>query len=95
MVVGVLQLRLVLRESRSLKDKRRIVRSLRDRLRRSFNVSVAEVDSLDMLQSAVLAVGQVSSDSRYVRGALQQALNVVRGCRQVQIADFSIELVHQ
>jgi len=85
----------VLRESRSLKDKRRIVRSLRDRLRRSFNVSVAEVDSLDMLQSAVLAVGQVSSDSRYVRGALQQVLNVVRGCRQVQVADFSIELVHQ
>ena len=93
MVVGVLEIRLALRQSRSLKDKRRVIRSLRDRLRRSFNVSVAEVGALDMLQSAVLAVVQVSADSRYVRGALEQALKVVRQCRDAQLTHYSIELL--
>ncbi len=94
MVVGVLEVRLALRQSRSLKDKRRIIHSLRDRLRRKFNVSVAEVDALDMLQSAALAVAQVSADSRYVRGALEQALNAVRQCRDAELTDYSIRLLH-
>ena len=92
-MVGVLEIRLALRQSRSLKDKRRVIRSLRDRLRRSFNVSVAEVGALDMLQSAVLAVVQVSADSRYVRGALEQALKVVRQCRDAQLTQYRIELL--
>src|SRR2546428_147182 len=49
MIVGSLRVRLLLRESRSLKDKRQVVRSIKDRLRNGFNVSVAEVDSETIL----------------------------------------------
>ncbi len=94
MVIGILEVRLVLRQSRSLKDKRRVVNSLKDRLRGKFNVSVAEVDAQELRQSAVLAVVQVSPDSRYVSGALEQALSLVRGCRDAELADHRIELLH-
>ena len=94
MVVGILKVRLTLREARSLKDKRRTLRSLKDRLRGSFNVSIAEVDAQDMIQSAVLAVAAVSQDGRYVQGMLGQSLNLMKQCRDAQIADHSIELMH-
>ena len=54
LVVGVLQAELRLRSSRSLKDKRRVARSVKDRMRARYNVSVAEVDDQDVLQSIVL-----------------------------------------
>ena len=94
-VVGVLEIRLALRESRSLKDKRHILQSLKDRLRHDFNVSVAEVDGQELLQSGTLAVAQVSSDSRYVRGSLEKVLQVVRRCRDAQLTDYDIEILHQ
>ena len=58
MIVGTLRVRLLLREARTLKDKRQVVKSIKDRLRNHFNVSVAEVDELDNRQIAVLGVAQ-------------------------------------
>ena len=95
MVVGTLYIKLALRECRSLKDKRRVVNSLKDRLRNKFNVSVAEVDQQDMCQAAVLGVVQVSGDARYVRGSLENVVKAVRGFRGAQLADYSIEIFHQ
>lgn len=94
MVIGVLDIKLALPESRSLKDKRRIVNSLRDRLRHGFNVSVAEVDEQDLWQIANLAVAQVSNDARYVRGSLEKVLTVVRQLRGAQLSDYTIEVFH-
>jgi len=54
MIVGSLRVRLLVRQSRSLKDKRQVVLSIKDRLRNSFNVSVAEVDAQDHRQLVVL-----------------------------------------
>jgi len=94
-VVGILDIKLAIREARSLKDKRRIVSSLKDRLRNSFNVSVAEVEGQDLIQSAEIAVVQVSGDARYVRGALEQVVQAVRRLRDAQLTDYSIEILHQ
>ena len=48
MIVGSIRVRLLIREAKSLKDKRRVVRSIKDRLRNAFNVSVAEIDSWEL-----------------------------------------------
>ena len=64
MIVGTLRVRLLLRESRSLKDKRQVVKSIKDRLHNGFNVSVAEVDALDNLQVDVLGMAMVSNEDR-------------------------------
>src|SRR5262249_18715283 len=72
MIVGSLRVRLLLRESRSLKEKRQVVRSIKDRLRNSFNVSVAEVDALENRQLAVLGIATVSNEAAHVRHTLEQ-----------------------
>lgn len=63
-------LELRIAEAHSLKEKRQVVKSLKDRLRHRFNVSVAEVDYLDMWQSALLAVSVVSSSKQLAAGIL-------------------------
>ena len=59
MVVGICTLVIHLPYSRSLKDKRKVVKSLKDRLRARHNISVAEVDSQDLWQRAVLGIAAI------------------------------------
>lgn len=72
-VIGVLTLELWVESSHSLKDKRQVVRSLKDRLRDKFNVSVAEIDGLDSWQNSVVAVVTVANDTTYAEQVLQAA----------------------
>lgn len=66
MVLGVLRLELDLHGAQSLKDKRRVVKSLIDRLHRRFNVAAAEIEAQDQRIRAVLAVACVSNERRHV-----------------------------
>lgn len=69
--IGVLILELRLEESHSLKDKRHYVKSLKDRLRAKFNVSVAEIDYHDLWQRGLVAVATVSGDQSHAEQVLQ------------------------
>jgi len=69
--VGVLTLELRLDDSHSLKDKRHVVASLKDRLRSKFNVAVAEIDYQDLWQRAAVAAVTVSSDHTHAQKVLQ------------------------
>ena len=69
--VGVLTLELRIEHAHSLKEKRHVVKSLKDRLRGKFNVSVAEIDDMDIHNSAVLAVATVSSSRPFAEKILQ------------------------
>lgn len=72
-VIGVLTLEIWVEASHSLKDKRQVIRSLKDRLRDKFNVSVAEIDHLDSWQNSVVAVVTVSKDKTFAEQVLQAA----------------------
>ncbi|HOI54487.1 MAG TPA: DUF503 domain-containing protein [Phycisphaerae bacterium] len=91
MVVGVLELRLLVRESQSLKDKRRVVKSLKDRIAHRFAVSIAEVDSLDDRQQAELGAAFVSNDRRHAEEVLSKVVEFVRRSVTAELIDFSIE----
>jgi len=93
MIVGTVRIRLALREAHSLKDKRRILSSLKDRLRNNFNVSVSEVDDQDMIQSATLGIAQVSNDGRYLSGGLNKLVEAVRRFPAARLVDYSIEIL--
>ena len=69
--IGVLTLELRLEDSHSLKDKRHVVKSLKDRLRNKFNVSVAEIDYQDLWQRAAVAAVTVASDHTRAEQVLQ------------------------
>jgi len=85
MMIGTLRVRLLLREARSLKDKRQVVLSIKDRLRNGFNVSVAEVEEQDHRQIAVLGIAMVSNETHPLKVALGQ---VERALREHPVAEF-------
>lgn len=87
---SVLEVRMLLRSSRSLKDKRQVTRSIKDRIRARFNVSVAEVDDHDTWQSIVLGFAAVGSDPEYVRGELEKILNQLRVHPEAELLGFEI-----
>ena len=69
--IGVLTLELRIEHAHSLKEKRHVVKSLKDRLRHKFNVSVAEIDDHDLHNSAVVAAATVSSSRDFALKVLQ------------------------
>ncbi len=87
MTVGVLRIELAIREAHSLKDKRRVIKSLKDRLANRFHVSVAEVDDLDLWQRAVIGVAMVANDGRFVQSCLDKIVGWVRIQRGVTLID--------
>ncbi|MGB9435089.1 MAG: DUF503 domain-containing protein [Candidatus Acidiferrum sp.] len=74
MPVGLLTLELHLPEAQSLKDKRQVLRSLKDRLRGSFNVAVAELDFEETWQRSVVGVVTLSNEEQHVEESLQKVL---------------------
>ena len=92
-IVGLCTIELFITDSQSLKDKRQVLLSLKDRLRRKFNLSVAEVEAQDLWQRAVLALACVANDGRHVNQVLDQALNLVRSETVVEIIQSRIELL--
>ena len=86
MVVGVMTLRLAIPGARSLKDKRRALRSVKDRLKARHNVSVAEVDGHEYWQTAVLGVSAVGTDRAFVEKTLDAAASVVKRSRAIEAA---------
>ena len=71
MPIGLLTLEIHLEESHSLKDKRQVLRSLKDRLRGHFNVAVAELDHQELWQRALVGVVTLSGDAAHVEQSLQ------------------------
>lgn len=93
MVIGVCTLEINIPTAASLKDKRRVVKSVIARLRNEFNVSVAEVDRLDARQSAVIAAVTVSSDKDYAHSLMTRvALWVEHARLDCDLVDYEIEL---
>jgi uncharacterized protein YlxP (DUF503 family) len=94
MVVGVCILELNIPMSTSLKDKRQVVRSITARLRKEYNISIAEVDRQNSRQVAVIAAVTVSSDARYAHGLLTRVARWVEETRlDCELLGYEIELI--
>ena len=91
MHIGACTLHLRLLESHSLKEKRRVVKSIEDRVRNKFNVSIAEIDGLDKWQWATLGVACVSNDVRFANSILSNVVNFVSGIRLADQPKFEID----
>jgi uncharacterized protein len=92
MVIGSLTLKLAVFESTSLKDKRRVISSLKQRLSNRFNASVAEVGSLDHRQQAELGVAVVGNDGRFVESCLDKIVDYVRLDRSASLVSYETEM---
>ena len=92
MVIGVCTIDLHLPGIGSLKGKRQILLSLKERIKNTYNVSIAEVDGNDLWQRAVLGVACVSNDGRHVNQVLDAVLNAVRANPSVELVQHHTEL---
>lgn len=72
MPVATLTLELAIEHAQSLKDRRQVVRSLKDKLRHSFNISVAELDDASLWNRATLGIAAISNSPNYLSGQLQE-----------------------
>jgi uncharacterized protein len=75
MPIGLLTLELHIPDAQSLKDKRQVLRSLKDKLRREFNVAVAELEHQDTWQRSVVGVVTISNEETHVNEVLQKVLD--------------------
>jgi uncharacterized protein len=93
--VAVLTLELRIQGAQSLKDKRQVLRSLKDKLRASFNVSVAELDQTDLWQRATIGIVSISSSRDYLSGLMQQverATNRIANDNGAEVTDSFVEV---
>lgn len=92
MTLGLLQARLSIPEARSLKDKRAVLRSLKDRIRNEMNVSAAEVGDADLWQSARLAFVTVAATRNVVEGRLAEIERRLAGNPRIVLLDTETSL---
>ncbi len=95
MVLGVCRVTIDLPEAHSLKDKRRVVRSITERVRVRFNVSIAEVEQQDAWQSAWIAFVCLSTSTAHVDDMMQTVLRFIEGnLLGGYVADVDTEVIH-
>jgi hypothetical protein len=89
--LAVLHLDLHVPQANSLKDKRRIVKSFKDRIAARFNVSVAEVADHDLHRRATVAVAMVSNERRPIESIMQKIINMANTHRDMLLIEQQVE----
>ena len=93
MMIGTLQIHLYLPDSHSLKSKRQVISSIKDKLRRKFNISISEIDRLDSKKEAILGVCCVSNSRQYLDTVLSKIMQGVECFPNVQLVDYKSEIL--
>jgi len=93
MIIGSAVIELEIAENASLKDKRRVVKSVLARLRHDYNVAAAEVDAQDQWRRAVIAIVTVSTDAGHAHGLLEKAVADLESWRlDCTLAGYQVEI---
>ena len=93
MFIGVCTVELFLPSNRSLKDKRRIVKSLKDRMKQRFNISIAEIDDQDLWQKTVLGIACVGNDKSHINQTLDRVMGTIRTTPWVEVVEYHLEMI--
>ena len=93
MLIGIIQLELSIPWANSLKDKRRAVKGLKEKIGQRFNASVAEVGDNEIWRSSVIGIATVGNDAKFLQSACQKIVNFAEEYGDADVADFSIEII--
>jgi len=94
MVIGVCQMEIFLHENFSLKGKRQVLRSIVQRARKRFNISISEVEEHDLWQKAVLGICAVGNDRQHINSLLDQVINFIENTQLTDVANSQIEIIN-
>ena len=93
MVIGLLRVEYRLHGNESLKDKRRVANSLKQKVRNTFNVSIAEVGSEDDMGRLALSVVSVSNDAKHLESRLTKCLSMMEAVCHEEMVHSDLEYV--
>ena len=93
MVVAVYTIVLIIPESHSLKDKRRILMQLRDKITKKFNVSMAELDHHELWQKATLGIACLANEQRHVNQVMDQVMNAIYQLARIEVVNCRKEFL--
>jgi uncharacterized protein YlxP (DUF503 family) len=94
MVVGTLKIEFILYDNRSLKGKRKVVRSMIDKVKSKFNAAIAEVGANDKWQKIELGVTTVGNDRRHVDSSLNHILDFLESLCLAQIVNAEMDIIN-
>lgn len=90
--IGVLQFTMEIPYAESLKDKRSVIKAMKDRLRRSFNISIAEIEDLDDCTIATLGAVVAGNDVAHVNSVCDHLLNTLQDWREGTLGEHQLEI---
>ena len=93
MTIGVLEMDFLITGARSLKEKRRAIKGLKEQMRSRYNCSVAETDYMDVWQRAHITACVVSNDSRHANQQVNEIARFAASARNAELADYWIEML--
>lgn len=93
MTIGVLKIFLFIANSNSLKDKRMVLHSLKQRLRNNFNIAVTQIDDEDKWQRSTLVALGIEKDRSKMNSLLSQIINFIEAFNQAELVNYEIELI--
>jgi hypothetical protein len=93
MVVGICQIKLIIHDAGSLKEKRRVLKSILERVRNKFPVSIAEVDDHDLWQSSLIGFCLVSNEQGFVNSLIDKVVNFIESLCLAEVFVSHIEVV--
>jgi len=94
MIVGTCKALLRIDGAFSLKDKRRTLKSILERIKSKYNVSAADIDDNDIWNSAVIGIACVSNDASYTDGLLQSIISFIESDPRIEVTDFETDTIH-
>jgi hypothetical protein len=93
MVIGICQLRLIIHDAFSLKEKRRVVKSILERVRNRFPVSIAEVGDHDIWQSAIVGFCLISNEQGFIHASIDKVVNFIENLYLAEVFVSHIEVI--
>lgn len=93
MVIAVLKIDLFIHGASSLKDKRTVIRGIKDRIGKKFNVSIAELDFQDKWQRAQIGIVQIGSDFNYVEQNMNTIFKILDSNDFAEVIEHSLEFI--
>jgi uncharacterized protein len=93
MTIGICRLELYLPSCQSLKDKRRLIKSLITRIQNKFNVSISELEENDLRQKALIGVAVISNASSHANQVLSKIVELVQREPELSLLDYTMEML--
>ena len=94
MILGILTVDLEIDHAKSLKDKRAVLNRVTDRVRKKFNVSIAEIEGNEVWNYACLGVVIVSNEQRFCNQVLSKVVELMDEIRDCELGEFCMEFIH-